>query len=131
MHIIKKEDLPFLGSSYGFVGAEHDNVAISMFLVEAQPGRGAPLHAHDYDEVVLVLAGRSRFVLGNEIRELTAGNIAVVKAHTPHGFVNCGEDTLKQLDIHVNAQFAQQTLAPTDTSRAAGLPQPESRADSK
>jgi len=126
MHIIRREDLPFIGSSYNFAGTEHGDVAISMFLVEAQPGRGAPLHSHGYDEVVLVLDGRSRFVLGNEIRELTAGTIAVVKANTPHGFVNCGEGTLKQLDIHVNPTFEQQTLDPTDISRAAKLPEPKS-----
>jgi quercetin dioxygenase-like cupin family protein len=126
MRIIRKEDLPFIGSSYNFAGAEHGDVAISMFLVEAQPGRGAPLHSHDYDEVVLVLEGHSRFVLGDEIRELTAGTIAVVKARTPHGFVNCGEGTLKQLALHVNSKFEQQALDPTDVSREAKLPQPKS-----
>jgi len=55
MHIIRRENLPFIGSSYRFAGAEHGDVAISMFLVEAQPGRGAPLHSRDYDEVALVL----------------------------------------------------------------------------
>jgi hypothetical protein len=37
MHAVRKEDLPLIGSSYNFVGAEHGDVAISIFLVEAQP----------------------------------------------------------------------------------------------
>lgn len=41
MHIIRKDQLPLIGSSYNFVGAHQGDVAISMFLVEAKPGRGA------------------------------------------------------------------------------------------
>jgi hypothetical protein len=39
--------------------AEQGDVTISMFLVEAPPGRGAPLHVHEFDEIVLLQeAGR-------------------------------------------------------------------------
>lgn len=122
MHAIRKTDLPFIGSSYNFVGADHDDVAVSMFLVEAKPGRGAPLHMHEYDEIVLVQEGRSRMVIGNDIREATAGDILVIKARTPHGFLNIGEGILKQLDIHVSPRFVQQNLEPTELSISAKLP---------
>jgi quercetin dioxygenase-like cupin family protein len=122
MHVVRKTDLPFIGSSYNFVGADHDNVAVSMFLLEAQPGRGAPLHLHEYDEIVVVHEGRSRFVVGEEVREAVAGDIVVVKAHTPHGFVNIGDQVLKQVDIHVSPRFQQQNLEPTAVSMNAGLP---------
>lgn len=123
MHVIRKEELPLIGSSYNFVGAEQGDVAISIFLVEAQPGRGAPLHCHEYDEIVVVQEGRSRFVIGDEIRVGSAGDIIVVKARTPHGFVNAGSDILRQTDIHVSPRFAQRNLGPTEVSRAAGLPE--------
>jgi mannose-6-phosphate isomerase-like protein (cupin superfamily) len=121
-HVLHKTDLPLIGSSYNFVGADHENVAISMFLVEAQPGRGAPLHLHEYDEIVFIQEGRSRFVVGNEICEAGTGDILVVKAHTPHGFVNIGDTVLKQVDIHVNPRFQQQNLDSTEVSVKAGLP---------
>jgi len=120
---IRIEDLPFIGSSYNFVGADQGDVAISMYLVQAQPGRGAPLHVHQYDEIALVQEGRSRMVLGEEIREFGAGDIIVVKAGTPHGFVNVGEGMLRQVDVHVSPGFRQQNLAPTDISRRANLPE--------
>jgi quercetin dioxygenase-like cupin family protein len=123
MHVIRKEQLPLIGSSYNFVGADQGDVAISMFLVEAQPGRGAPLHCHEYDEIVLVQEGQSRFVIGDEIRVASAGDIVVVKAGTPHGFVNAGTGLLRQTDIHVSPRFKQMNLEPTDVSRAAGLPE--------
>ncbi len=122
MSIVRKEDLPFIGSSYNFVGAQQGNVGISMFLVEAQQGRGAPLHFYEYDEIVIVLEGSSRLVIGNTIQDVAAGNIVVVKAGTPHGFINSGEGVLKQIDIHVSPVFRQQSLEPSEASRKANLP---------
>lgn len=122
MHVIKQRDLPLIGSSYNFIGADHGNVEISMFFVEAQPGRGAPLHRHAYDEVIVVQEGTSRLVSGDAIREVNSGDIIVIKAGTPHGFVNVGESLLRQIDIHLSPSFRQESLEPTDTSRSAGLP---------
>lgn len=122
MHVIRKEDLPLIGSSYNFVGADQGNVGVSIYILEAKPGRGAPLHIHEYDEIIMMQEGRSRFVLGDEIQELAAGAIVVVKARTPHGFVNIGDDILKQIDVHVSPTFKQENLEPTEASRAAGLP---------
>ena len=127
MRILRKEDLPRIGSSYNFVGADQDNVSVSMFLVEAEPGRGAPLHLHEYDEIVLVQEGRSRIVIGDTIHEAGPGDILVVKAKSPHGFVNVGKGVLKQIDIHANPRFEQQILDPTETSQRAGLPSPASK----
>jgi mannose-6-phosphate isomerase-like protein (cupin superfamily) len=78
--VVRKEDLPLIGISYNFVGADQGDVAISMFLVEAPPGQGAPLQVHEYDEVVLVQEGRSRFVISDAIREAGPGEILVVRA---------------------------------------------------
>ena len=123
MHAVRKEDLPFIGSSFNFVGADQGDVAISIFIIEAQPGRGAPLHFHEYDEIVLVLEGESRFVIGDVIRDARPGDILVVKARTPHGFINAGTGILKQYDIHVNPRFLQESVEPTEASRKAGLPE--------
>jgi mannose-6-phosphate isomerase-like protein (cupin superfamily) len=125
MHIVKTEDLPRVGSSYNFVGADQDGVSISMYLVEAEPGRGAPLHCHEYDEIVLVQEGRSRVVVDHLIYEVGPGDILVIKAKTPHGFVNVGKQVLKQIDIHTHPRFEQQELEPTETSLRAGLPSPK------
>jgi len=131
MIAVRKTDLPLIGSSFNFVGADQGDVGVSIFFLEAKPGRGAPLHIHEYDEIVVVQEGRSRFVIGDEIRETSAGEILVVKAGTPHGFVNVGDDILKQTDIHVSRRFAQQNLEPTAASRRAGLPLPASTSVSK
>ncbi len=123
-HVLNQRDLRFVGSSFHFVGEEQD-VAVSMFLLEAKPGRGAPLHIHPYDEIITIQEGRARMVIGNEVREAGPGDIAVIKAGTPHGFVNIGDGPLKQVDVHLNPRFEQTNLAPTELSRRAGLPEPK------
>jgi mannose-6-phosphate isomerase-like protein (cupin superfamily) len=122
MRAIRREDLPFAGSSYRFAGIDQGNVGVSFYLVEAKEGRGAPLHRHKYDEILLVQEGRGRVVVGDETRDTVAGDIVIVKAGTPHGFVNTGDSTLKQLDIHVSPAFEQENLKPSEVSLRAGLP---------
>jgi mannose-6-phosphate isomerase-like protein (cupin superfamily) len=124
MRAIRQQDLPLKGSSYQFAGVDHGDVGVSFYLVEAAPGRGAPLHRHNYDEVLIVQEGRGRVVVGNETRDTVAGDILVVKAGTPHGFVNVGAGVLKQIDIHVSGVFEQENLEPTEVSIRAGLPTP-------
>jgi quercetin dioxygenase-like cupin family protein len=121
MHAIRKEDLPYIGSSYNFVGANQGDVAVSIFFVEAHPGHGAPLHRHKYDEIIIVQDGHSRLVIGDLIKETQPGEIIVIKADTPHGFINIGSTVLKQIDIHLNSRFEQEAVDPTDVSRRAGL----------
>ncbi len=122
-HAVHKDDLPFVGSSYQFVGEDQGQVAVSMFLVEAQTGRGAPLHFHAYDEILLVQEGQSCLVIGDAIQKARPGDIVVIKANTPHGFVNIGPGVLKQIDIHLNPRFEQVLLPPTEASRMGGLPE--------
>jgi mannose-6-phosphate isomerase-like protein (cupin superfamily) len=123
MTVTRIDDLPRIGSSWNFVGRDHEGVPFSFYLVEALPGKGAPLHRHDYDEVVLVQAGRARFVINETTSDAEPGNILVIKAGTPHGFVNIGRETLVQIDIHANSAFQQTNLPPTAVSSQAGLPE--------
>lgn len=123
-HVVRQTELKFVGSSHHFVGEEQD-VAVSIFFVSAKPGRGAPLHVHPYDEILTIQQGLARLVIGDEIFEAGAGYIAVVKAGTPHGFINIGHVTLNQVDVHLHPHFEQTNLEPTETSIKAGLQVPD------
>jgi mannose-6-phosphate isomerase-like protein (cupin superfamily) len=106
MELVHQSQLPFVGMSHEFVGAEHSQVGISFFLVTTtEAGRGTRLHKHDYDEIVYVIAGRSKWIVANEEREATAGDLLIVKAGEPHKFMNEGDEALRQIDIHLNATF--------------------------
>jgi quercetin dioxygenase-like cupin family protein len=105
MYVINQSELPFVGMCHEFVGADHDSVGISFFLVIGEPGRGTRLHKHDYDEIVYVIEGRSRWRVGDQEREAKAGDVLIVRAGEPHKFVNSGDGPLRQFDIHLNPVF--------------------------
>jgi quercetin dioxygenase-like cupin family protein len=105
MYAINQSQLPFVGMSYEFIGLDHGGVGISFFLVTGEPGRGPRLHKHDYDEVVYVIEGRSKWTVGGQEREATAGDVLVVRAGEPHKFINSGDGPLRQIDIHLNPAF--------------------------
>ena len=110
MHVVAQKALPFRGMSYEFVGADHGPVAVSVYLVEAPPGRGTRRHRHPYDEVVFVREGRGRWIVDGEEREAGPGDILVVKAGQAHAFVNIDDGTLVHLDVHLNERFIQEDL---------------------
>ena len=103
------EQLPFVGMSYEFVG-EKQGASFSAYVVTAKPGEGPPLHTHPYVEVAFTIEGRATITVGDEQREVQAGGIAVIPADTPHRFVNSGNTTLRQIDIHASPRFIQTNL---------------------
>ena len=110
MHLTHQAALPFVGMSHQFIGADQGDVSVSVYLVNAPPGRGAPPHRHPYDEIVFVREGRGCWTVDGVDREGTAGDILVVKAGEIHSFRNIGELPLHLLDVHVNPRFEQENI---------------------
>jgi quercetin dioxygenase-like cupin family protein len=111
MHRVREEELPLKGMSYNFVGADQGDTAVSVYIVNAPPGRGAPPHRHPHDELVFVQSGRGRWTVNGVEIEGTAGDIFVIKAGEIHSFLNIGEDTLRLFDVHASPRFVQENLA--------------------
>lgn len=105
VYAISQSQLPFVGMSHEFAGKDHGGVGVSFFLVVGQPGQGTRLHKHDYDEIVYVIEGRSKWIVGGQERQASAGDVLVVRAGDPHKFVNSGDGQLRQIDIHLNPTF--------------------------
>jgi mannose-6-phosphate isomerase-like protein (cupin superfamily) len=103
------KQLPFVGMSHEFVG-EKQGAPFSAYVVTAKPGEGPPLHTHPYVEVAFTIEGRATITVGDEQREVEAGGIAVIPVGTPHRFVNSGNTTLRQIDIHASPRFIQTNL---------------------
>jgi quercetin dioxygenase-like cupin family protein len=109
MSFLNLEQLPFVGMSYEFHGEKHD-APFSAYIVKARPGQGPPLHTHPYVEVAFTIEGCATLTLGNETREVKAGGIVVIPANTPHRFVNSGDTTLPQIDVHASPKFIQTNI---------------------
>src|SRR5918998_2758102 len=87
-----------------FQGYHHD-AGISFIVVDASPGSGPRLHRHPYEEVFVVQEGSATFTAGNEVVEVSGGQVMVVPAGVAHKFVNSGTGRLWQVDIHASERF--------------------------
>jgi mannose-6-phosphate isomerase-like protein (cupin superfamily) len=111
IRFLRQADLPRDVVSRDFIGAQHGGVGACVLFVDAGPNEGPRLHRHPYVEILIVLEGTATFDDGETRREVGAGEIAVVDAGQPHGFVNSGEGRLRQIDIHLSPSFDTEWLA--------------------
>ena len=83
------------------VSAINGAMQLCIFEQWCAPGRGAPTHLHDVEEVLTVLDGQAEFWIGDEYETASAGQSVIVPAGHRHGFRNTGESTL-----HLQATLA-------------------------
>ena len=103
--ILNRDELPRDGTSYEFEGYLYGQANVTFILVDAAPGEGPRLHSRPYEEVFIVQEGSATYTVGDEMLEVTAGQIVVVPANVPHKFVNSGAGQLRQVDLHTHKQF--------------------------
>jgi mannose-6-phosphate isomerase-like protein (cupin superfamily) len=110
-HVINREDLDRRGpTSYVFEGDKHE-ASFSMHITDGiSPGQGPRLHRHPYEEVFVIHEGRATYTLGDATLEVTAGQIVLVPAGTPHKFVNSGDGPLLQTSVRPSAHMVAEWL---------------------
>ena len=96
MHHVRQEDLPFVGSSHEFVGSEHGDTGVSVFLFHGKPGSGPGPHRHPYDEIQFIREGHGTWTVNGKTFEGRAGDIFVIKAGEVHSFKAIGDSPLVQ-----------------------------------
>ena len=74
---VRQENLPFVGSSHEFVGADQGDTSVSVFLFNGKPGSGPGPHRHPYDEIQFIREGRGiNFVeAGEHLPDYIEGNV--------------------------------------------------------
>jgi mannose-6-phosphate isomerase-like protein (cupin superfamily) len=108
--VLKQSELPSDKISRDFVGRDHGGIGFTFLIVDAGPGEGPALHRHPYAEVLIVLKGQGRATVGDDVVEVGAGDVVVIPANVPHGFVNIGTGRLRQIDIHDSPDFVTEWL---------------------
>ena len=108
--VLDSRALPSDVISRDFVGEDHGGVDACVLFVDAKPGEGPRLHRHPYAEILIVLEGTSTFSDGVITIEVGPGHMAVVDAGQAHGFVNRGQEILRQIDIHLSPRFITEWL---------------------
>ena len=116
--LIDMIDLAAGGNAHEFQGHRY-GAGVSFIAVDALPGGGPRLHIHPYEEVFLVQEGNATFTAGEEVIEVSAGQVVVVPAGVPHKFVNSARSTsTRATGSSPNGSKAE----PVATTASAGAP---------
>lgn len=108
--VIAKEAIQINETAYRFQGGDYGDIPVSFFWVFTLPGRGASLHVHPYEEVFVLQQGQATFTIGDEVLEVSSGQIVIAPANTPHKFKNTGQEPLQMISFHPNKQVIQEWL---------------------
>ena len=65
----------------------------AVCLIQAGGGLRPHIH-HDHDELIVFLEGEAEFRLGDEVRKVSGGDVAVVPAGTIHATMNAVTDVV-------------------------------------
>ena len=68
---------------------------MSVHYAEMSPGEEVRPHTHNRVEVYLFLTGRARVMTGDEIEEVTTGDVAIAPIDIPHGIKVIGNEPLR------------------------------------
>lgn len=109
-HLIPSGTLPGSDRADVFVGREHGDVPVSMFLVHNWPGDGPKLHRHPYAEVFVIHAGHARFQLEDTSVAGGAGDVVIAPAGAAHRFTNAGAGELSMTCIHAAGEMQTEWL---------------------
>ena len=93
-----------------FEGHRCAGVDVSIFITRTPPERAVELHVHPYAETFLLLEGRGRWTMGDQVVELEPEQMLVVPPETPHGFRNVGDVPLLVVSAHERGTLSQTWL---------------------
>ncbi len=116
-----------LGSGYGFrkIRQALGVTAFGVNAVVMPPRFEGFAHFHDeQDELYFVHAGRARFEVNGETRELGPGGLVHVESTTPRKFSNAGDDDLVVLVIGAKSGYVGRDghlVDPADAERRAAF----------
>ncbi len=68
---------------------------MSVHYNEMKPGDEIRPHTHNRVEMYLFLTGRAKVMTGDEIEEVTTGDVAIAPMGTPHGIKVIGSEPLR------------------------------------
>ena len=117
----------FEGGNVWFKGADGERQAIrvdsrdthgmySVIESLASPGCAVPTHKHrNEEEHFLVISGRYRIAIGDQILDAPPGTRATVPRHTPHSWRNIAAGESRLLAILTPGGFEQIVYAVKDT----------------
>ncbi|HTO91339.1 MAG TPA: cupin domain-containing protein [Candidatus Sulfotelmatobacter sp.] len=79
---------------------EGPHFAMRRFIME--PGGGIPAHTNTVEHEQYVLCGRAKLGIGDQVREVSAGDVVYIPAGTPHWYEVQGGEKFEFLCVVPN-----------------------------
>jgi quercetin dioxygenase-like cupin family protein len=92
-----------------------DANSVTTGQTQFQPGTGLPLHSHNVEETVLILAGLATAEIDGETFDLVAGQATWVPAGVPHRFVNRGDSVMRIYWVYGGREVTRTITATGET----------------
>jgi quercetin dioxygenase-like cupin family protein len=78
------------------------------------PGHEPRPHSHEHEQIVYIVSGRVRFIVGDEVAELGPGDVLLVPPHVEHFAETLGAEPCVDLSIFTprrDEYAAEETLS--------------------
>ncbi len=72
---------------------------MTMALVELEPGRAVAEHHHENEQLGFVVQGTMQMKIGDETRDLVAGDTYTIPSDLPHSVVRTGPQGCVVIDV--------------------------------
>ena len=73
---------------------------LQLIWVKFDPDGNYPIHSHPHEQISVMLQGRMRLTVGDEVEEIGPGDMWYVPANVLHGGELLGEDPVVFVDIY-------------------------------
>ena len=114
--------LPIL-TSWMLISPKHSSTQnLSIQISEVPAGSEQPIHNHEPEQCYYIIKGKGLMILGEESREVFAGDAVYIPSNSNHGIKNIGDDVLEYLTANTPA-FSDQyesTLWPSAPPNSEG-----------
>lgn len=77
------------------IGPEDGAPNFIMRIFEVEPGASIPIHTHEWEHEIFVLAGKGAVLLEDGEKPVEKENVVFMPPNLPHGFANKGDETLR------------------------------------
>ncbi|MEI0580879.1 cupin domain-containing protein [Brachyspira pilosicoli] len=73
------------------------NKGYNIYSIKQKTNQLIPYHEHPSEEMVIVLSGKIRYVIEEEIVDLEEGDVIKVKPHSIHSMISIAEEAYSNL----------------------------------
>ena len=82
--------------SWMLIGPQNSSTqGLSLQISEIPVGSAQPLHSHEPEQCYYIVRGRGIMTIGEETRQVSAGDAVYIPPNRSHGIENSGDDVLE------------------------------------